>query len=79
MLVGLAAFIAQVRGDITRVKGMTQITRQSGLSRASLYKALTGYRSPSFDAILKTVSVLGFKYSAYVKAGPIIEEEAQVA
>jgi len=55
VLVGLAAFITQVIGDIARIKGMTQMTREPELSRASLYKALSSYRSPSFDGILKIV------------------------
>lgn len=42
---GDAAFIARALGDIARAKGMTQIARESGLSRESLYKALSGDRS----------------------------------
>ena len=38
---GDAAFIAKALGDIARAKGMTQIARETGLSRESLYKALT--------------------------------------
>ena len=40
---------------------MTQVARDSGLSRESLYKALSGERSPSFEAILKVVTALGLK------------------
>jgi len=47
---------------------MTQVARESGLSRESLYKALSGERSPSFDAILKVVSALGLKLSASVRS-----------
>jgi probable addiction module antidote protein len=32
---------------------MTQVARESGLSRESLYEALSGDRSPSFDTILR--------------------------
>jgi probable addiction module antidote protein len=64
---GDAAFIAKALGDIARAKGMTQIARETGLSRESLYKALSGERSPSFDTILKVVSALGLKLSASVK------------
>jgi probable addiction module antidote protein len=46
---------------------MTQVARDSGLSRESLYKALSGERSPSFDTILKVVSALGLKLSASVR------------
>lgn len=61
-----AAFIARALGDIARAKGMTQIARESGLSRESLYKALSGDRSPEFETILKVVSALGLKLHATV-------------
>jgi probable addiction module antidote protein len=64
---GDAAFIAKALGDIARAKGMTQIARDTGLSRESLYKALSGDRRPSFDTILKVVAALGLKFSASVK------------
>ena len=64
---GDAAFIAKALGDIARVKGMTQIARETGLSRESLYKALSGERSPSFDTVLKVISALGLKLSASAK------------
>jgi probable addiction module antidote protein len=64
---GDAAFIAKALGDIARAQGMTQVARDSGLSRESLYKALLGERSPSFDTILKDVSALGLKLSANVR------------
>jgi DNA-binding phage protein len=43
---------------------MTQIARQTGLSRESLYKALSCDRSPSFDTVLKVIAALGLKLSA---------------
>ena len=64
---GDAAFIAKAVGDIARAKGMKQIARDTGLSRESLYKALSGDRSPSFDTILKVVAALGLKFSASIK------------
>ncbi|OQW82283.1 MAG: putative addiction module antidote protein, partial [Proteobacteria bacterium ST_bin16] len=59
-----AAFIAQALGNIARAKGMSQIARNSGLSRESLYKALSGERNPSFDTILKVIHALGIKLHA---------------
>ena len=64
---GDAAFIAKALGDIARAQGMTEIARQTGLSRESLYKALSGERSPSFDTVLKVISALGLKLSAGVR------------
>jgi probable addiction module antidote protein len=76
---GDAAFIAKALGDIARAKGMTQVARESGLSRESLYKALSGDRSPSFDTILKVISALGLQLSASVKEGASVEDVAEVA
>lgn len=65
---GDAAFIAKALGDIAQAQGMTQVAKDSGLSRESLYKALSGERSPSFDTILKVVTALGLKLSASVRS-----------
>lgn len=59
-----AAFIAKALGDIARARGMTQVARDTGLSRESLYKALSGERSPDFDTILKVVNALGLRLHA---------------
>jgi probable addiction module antidote protein len=61
---GDAAFIAKVLGDIARAKGMAQVARDAGLSRESLYKALSGERSPGFDTILKVIGALGLTLHA---------------
>ena len=59
-----AAFIAKALGDIARAKGMAQVARDAGLSRESLYKALSGDRSPDFETVLKVVDALGIKLHA---------------
>lgn len=61
---GDAAFIAKALGDIARAKGMSQVAREAGLSRESLYKALSGERTPGFDTILKVIGALGLKLHA---------------
>jgi len=61
---GDAAFIAKALGDIARAKGMSQVARDAGLSRESLYKALSGERAPSFDTVLKVMGALGLKLHA---------------
>jgi probable addiction module antidote protein len=58
---GDTAFIAKALGDIARAKGMAQVARDAGLSRESLYKALSGERSPGFDTILKVMAALELK------------------
>ncbi len=66
---GDAAFIAKALGDIARAKGMAQIARATGLSRESLYKALSGQRSPRFDTILKVIEALGLRLRAEASEG----------
>lgn len=66
---GDASFIARALGNIARAKGMTEVAQTTGLSRESLYKALSGNRSPSFDTILKVVAALGLKLHA--EAAPV--------
>ncbi len=63
---GDAAFIAKALGDIARAKGMSQVARDTGLSRESLYKALSGDRAPTFDTVLKVIEALGLKLRAEV-------------
>lgn len=63
---GDAAFIAKALGDIARAKGMTQVAKDTGLSRESLYKALSGERNPDFSTILKVIRALGVKLHAAV-------------
>lgn len=69
---GDAAFIAKALGDIARVKGMSQVACDAGLSRESLYKALSGSRNPSLNTILKVVDALGLKLRAEVAPTPEI-------
>jgi len=64
---GDAAFIAKALGDIARARGMTQVARDAGISRESLYKALSGKRS--FDTILKGIEALGLRLHVEVGKG----------
>jgi probable addiction module antidote protein len=59
-----AAFIVKALGTIARAKGMTQLSRDTGLGRESLYKALSGEGNPSFATILKVTSALGIRLHA---------------
>lgn len=59
-----AAFIAAALGDIARARGMSQLARDTGLGRESLYKALSGEGNPSFGTILKVMHALGLKLQA---------------
>jgi probable addiction module antidote protein len=61
---GDAAFVAKALGDIARARGMSQVARDAGLSRESLYKALSGERSPGFDTILRILKALELELHA---------------
>ena len=52
--------LAAALGDVARARGMTQLARDTGLSRESLYKSLSGERAPSSDTLLKVIRALGF-------------------
>jgi probable addiction module antidote protein len=59
-----SAFIAKVLGDIARARGMSQLAKDTGLGRESLYKALSGEGNPSFATILKVTRALGLRLHA---------------
>ena len=59
-----AAGIARALGDIARAKGMTQVAKDAGLSRESLYRALSAEGNPSFATVLKVARALGVKLHA---------------
>lgn len=58
---GDPALLAAALGDIARARGMTQLARDTGLSRESLYKSLSGERAPSSDTLFKVIHAMGFK------------------
>jgi probable addiction module antidote protein len=56
--------IARALGDIARAKGMSQVARDAGLSRESLYRALSAEGNPSFATVLKVARALGVRLHA---------------
>ena len=56
---GEPTLVAAALGDIARAKGMTQVARDAGLGRESLYKALSPSGNPEFSTILKVIAALG--------------------
>jgi probable addiction module antidote protein len=66
---GDPALVTAALGDIARAKGMTQIARETGLARESLYKALSPEGNPEFATVLKVVRALGLRLHATVAAG----------
>lgn len=61
---GEPSLVAAALGDIARARGMTQLARDTGLGRESLYKALSPDGNPEFSTILKVVQALGLKLHA---------------
>lgn len=64
-----AAFIAKALGNIARAKGMTQLAKDTGMGRESLYKALSGEGNPSFATVLKVTHALGLELRVARKEG----------
>jgi probable addiction module antidote protein len=46
-------------GHVAKAIGMTKIARETGMSRPSLYKALTEGAKPQFATILKVLKAVG--------------------
>lgn len=55
--------LAAALGDIAKARGMSQLAKDTGLSRESLYKSLSGERAPNSDTLFKVVRAMGFKLS----------------
>jgi len=58
-----AQFLMVALGDIARAKGMTNVARDTGLGRESLYKSLSADGNPSFATVQKVIASLGMKLS----------------
>jgi probable addiction module antidote protein len=61
---GDPALVVHVLGVIARAKGMSQLARETGLGRESLYKALSAEGNPEFATVLKVIRALGLRLHA---------------
>ena len=61
---GDGVLIRAALNDIARAKGMTQIARDAGLGRESLYKALSSSGNPEFATIMKVMKAMGLRLHA---------------
>lgn len=62
-------------GTVARAKGMSQVARDAGLGRESLYKALNGSTSPAFVTVSKVMASLGLK----VAVAPLVKPKRPLA
>lgn len=63
---GDAALFRRALGVAARARGMTQIARETGLSRESLYRALSDEGNPSLDTALRVLNALNVRLTASV-------------
>lgn len=61
---GDPAVVVEALGEIARARGMTQLARDTGLTREGLYKALRRDANPSFSTVMKVSRALGLRLSA---------------
>lgn len=61
---GDPALITAAIGDVARARGMTELARETGLSRESLYRALSQDGNPSFATVLKILQTFGVRLEA---------------
>ena len=59
---GVEGFLRAL-GDVAKARGMSEIARQTNLSRQNLYKALAPGSAPKFETIQRVVEALGCKLS----------------
>lgn len=67
---GEEAFVADALGVVARARGMSDVAREAGVSRESLYRALSAGGSPEFATVLRVVRALGLKLSV----APVVSE-----
>ena len=61
---GNAAYVAHALGVVARARGMADVAREAGLSRESLYKALSDNGNPALATVLKVTKALGIRLTA---------------
>lgn len=61
---GDPAFISDALGVIARARGMSEVAREAGVSRESLYRALSADGNPEFATVLRVIQALGLQLAA---------------
>ena len=62
--------MAHALGAVARARGMSQLARDTGISRMGLIKALSAEGNPSFATITKVLNALGYRIDIVPKANP---------
>jgi probable addiction module antidote protein len=66
------AFVADALGVVARARGMSEIAREAGVSRESLYRSLSTDGNPEFATVLRVLRALGLRLSvAPVRSGKL--------
>lgn len=63
------AFLTHALGVAARARNMSQLARDSGLTREGLYKALSAEGNPSFGTVLKVADAMGYRFALVSKVG----------
>lgn len=58
---GDGSLVRAALGDIARARGMSQLARDTGLSREGLYQALSAKGNPEFSTVMKVIKALGLQ------------------
>ncbi|UVO55498.1 addiction module antidote protein [Sphingomonas sp. SUN039] len=61
---GDPAYFAHALGKVAKVRGMTKVAREAGLSRGSLYAALSEDGNPTLATLMEVMKTLGLRLSA---------------
>jgi probable addiction module antidote protein len=65
---GDGTLVRAALGDIARARGMSQLARDTGLSREGLYQALSAKGNPEFSTVMKVIKALGLRLHGQVVA-----------
>jgi probable addiction module antidote protein len=60
---GDPAFVADALGVVARARGMSEVAREAGVSRESLYRALSADGNPEFGRVMRVAQALGLQFS----------------
>lgn len=74
---GDPSLVAAALGDIARARSMTHVAKEAGMSRESLYKALSTGGNPEFATIMKVMKAMGLRMS--IAPAARVEENCEAA